>query len=380
MNELTTPLGLKSSGGRRFRLPLGAVAVTVGVSLVGGLALWPLLVHDPHGGEPFALVPVEATVGGVDGGDITTVGVRSGAGALLPPVGAAPAGEATGDDAPGIEVGLPGGAPADVRLAVGADPDLVESSPWGALPRVAADGRRPLDVYARPVPGSVGAAPKIAVIVGDLGLSQTTTQEAIGMLPAGVTLAFAPYGASLDRWASRARQTGHELLLQIPLEPFDYPDNDPGPNTLLTGNGAGRNLANLHKLMAQLSSYVGLLTYMGGKFTADAAAFGPVLAEVKARGLMYVDDGVSARSLAGKLAADSQTPFAKADVVLDGGTGPDDMTGRFAQLEQIARGRGVAVGIAGARPTTVDAIAKWAKALDSRGIILVPISAARQKG
>ena len=32
---------------------------------------------------------------------------------------------------------------------------------------------------------------------------------------------------------ARAREAGHEVLLEVPMEPFDYPDNDPGPQTLL---------------------------------------------------------------------------------------------------------------------------------------------------
>ena len=53
-------------------------------------------------------------------------------------------------------------------------------------------------------------------------------------LPPAVTLAFAPYGAEPGKLVERARSLGHEVLLQIPLEPFDYPDNDPGPQTLQT--------------------------------------------------------------------------------------------------------------------------------------------------
>ncbi len=43
-----------------------------------------------------------------------------------------------------------------------------------------------------------------------------------------------PYGADVERLVARARGEGHEILLQVPMEPFGYPDNDPGPQTLLT--------------------------------------------------------------------------------------------------------------------------------------------------
>ena len=246
----------------------------------------------------------------------------------------------------------------------------------GPLPRVAADGRRPADVYARPVPNFVGASPKIAIVVGDLGLSQTGTQEALAKLPPAVTLGFAPYGASLDRWTAKARQDGHELLLQVPLEPFDYPDNDPGENTLLVGKDARQNIENLHRVMGHLTTYVGVVNYMGARFTSEADALDPVMQEIALRGLLYLDDGSSPRSIAEQSAGKFKTTFAKADLVIDAVPTPNEITARLAQLEQIARTRGLAVGVASARPATLKALTNWTSGLDSRGITLVPITAA----
>ena len=56
---------------------------------------------------------------------------------------------------------------------------------------------------------------------------------------------------------ARARGEGHEVLLQVPMEPFDYPDNDPGPQTLLTSLDAGQNIDRLHWLMSRFQGYVG---------------------------------------------------------------------------------------------------------------------------
>ena len=384
MNDLTSPLGYKTASGRRFRLPFGAIVATLVMSVLAGLAVWLVVVDDPLGGEPVALVKIETNDSAVDRTEIATVGVKSASGALLPPVGAAPteppadadnAGPASG----AVAISAPAQPAATVALPVEADPELLEPSAWGPLPRIGANGRRPLDVYARPVPSFVGASPKVALVVTDLGLSQSGTQEALRVLPPPVTLAFAPYGGSLDRWTSKARQGGHELLLQVPLEPFDYPDNDPGENTLLTGAGAEKNATNLHTVMARFTTYVGLINYMGGKFTADADALDPLMVEVAKRGLMFVDDGSSARSVAGRVAGKRETPFARADLVIDAVPTPEEITGRLAQLEQIARTRGTALGVTSARPAAIKAIVDWSKSLESRGITLVPVSAARQK-
>ena len=372
MNDLSNPLGFGGAGGRKFRLPIGAIAAVLTASLIAGLAVWLMVVNDPFGGEPYARVKIEASNTGYARADIATVGVKSGTGELLPP----PA-EVQPDIAEDAAVGIagPGGTPVRVALPVEADAALVEPSPFGPLPRVAADGRRPADIYARPVPGFIGAAPKIALVVGDLGLSQTGTQQALADLPPEVTLAFAPYGASLDRWTAKAREDGHELLLQVPLEPFDYPDNDPGENTLLVGKDARQNIENLHRVMGRLTTYVGVVNYMGARFTAEAAALDPMMEEIALRGLLYLDDGSSPRSVAAEAAGRFKTTFAKADLTIDTVPTPREIAGRLAQLEQIARTRGLAVGVASARPATLKALSGWVSGLDGRGITLVPITA-----
>ncbi len=101
------------------------------------------------------------------------------------------------------------------------------------------------------------------------------------------------------------------------MEPFDYPDNDSGPQTLLTSLGADQNIDRLHWQMSRFQGYVGLIGYMGGKFTASEHALMPVLRELAARGLVYVDDGASPHSVAGQLAGSQNLPFAKVDIVVD---------------------------------------------------------------
>ena len=185
--------------------------------------------------------------------------------------------------------------------------------------------------------------------------------------------------AAISSKSSRARGEGHEVLLQVPMEPFDYPDNDPGPQTLLTSLDAAQNIDRLHWLMSRFQGYVGLANLMGARFTASEPALSPVLREAAKRGLIYVDDGSSQRSLASQIAGANNLAFAKADVVIDSVPSVADVERALGRLETIARERGVAVGITGALPAAIERIAKWAKAAESRGVLLVPISAVANK-
>ena len=254
------------------------------------------------------------------------------------------------------------------------DPALVEPHAAGALPVRSADGRRPFDVYARPSSGNTRGA-RIALVIGGLGVSQTGTQEALAKLPPAVTLAFASGGNSLSRWMQEARRDNREILLQLPLEPFDYPQVDPGRNTLTVDAEQAANIERLHALLARFTNYVGVMNYMGARFTGERQAMAPVMDEIGRRGLMYLDDGTSGRSLAGEMAPAALAPYARADNTIDAARDRSAILKQLEQLEQTAQARGFAVGVGSAFDVTLDTVAAWAEAAAKRGIELVPVSA-----
>ena len=228
------------------------------------------------------------------------------------------------------------------------------------------------------LPG-VADAPRIALIVGGLGVSASGTAEAITKMPEAVTLAFMPYGSDVERLVARARGEGHEILLEVPLEPFNYPENDSGPQTLLTTLTPEQNLERLHWLMSRFQGYVGIVGAMGARFTASEQSFAPIMRETAKRGLIFVDDGANPRSVAGRIAGGNSLAFAKADIVLDAVPTPGEIDHALGRLEMAARERSFAVGIASALPVSIEHIAKWAREAESRGVQLVPITAVAAK-
>jgi polysaccharide deacetylase 2 family uncharacterized protein YibQ len=127
--------------------------------------------------------------------------------------------------------------------------------------------------------------------------------------------------------------------------------------------------------MSRFQGYVGIANYMGARFTATEAALAPVLKETARRGLIYIDDGASPRSVAGQIAGANNLPFAKGEVTLDAVPTPANIDKALARLEAMARERGSAVGIASALPASIERIAQWAKGAEVRGFVLVPITA-----
>ncbi len=252
------------------------------------------------------------------------------------------------------------------------DPDLIKSTESGPLPVVAPDGRTPLQVYARPYKAT--GRPRIAVVVGSLGLSQATTMAAIQQLPGGVTLAFAPYGRNLQDYVNQARAAGHEVLLQVPMEPMDYPTNDPGPHTLLTSLTINHNLKRLDWLLGRFAGYVGVVNFMGGRFTAAESHVRPILEAMRDRGLMFLDSRASSSSVADRVAGKIGLTIAVNDRVVDAVASRAAIDARLLELERLASASGGAIGIGFPYPVTIERLAQWTRVMGDRGYDLVPIS------
>lgn len=255
--------------------------------------------------------------------------------------------------------------------------DLLEETQHGAVPQINDFGLRAFDRYARAPSGTTGfeEGSRIAIIVTGLGLSSKGTRQAIVKLPADVTLAFAPYGPNLENNVRLARERGHEILLQIPMEPYDYPNSDPGPKTLLTGASARSNIDRLHWFMSRFGAYVGVINYMGARFTASQNDLNPLMQELSLRGIGYVDDGSSTRSLADKIALNNEVPFAQIDANLDQQPVKQNILDQLEALEKVAQTKGQAIGQISALPISIKTVTDWAKSLSNKNIILVPVTA-----
>jgi len=254
-----------------------------------------------------------------------------------------------------------------------ADPGLIESTPSGPLPRIADDGRSPMTAYAPPAPNVQG--PKIAIVVTGLGVSAKATQAAIDKLPAAVTLAFLPYADDVQRWVGEARKRGHEVLLEVPMEPYDFPDSDPGPHTLRAGNGDDSNIDRLTWSLTRFSGYAGVMNLLGGRFMADPNALEPVMTFLARRGLLFFDAGPAARSAAPDVAKRTGAPFVQSAANVDAIQTGMEIDQRLSELEARARLNGSAAGTAFVYPVTIDRLSAWAQGLSGRGFVLVPASA-----
>ncbi len=385
-----------ASGGRfspRALLDLArkpwVAASGAGLLFIGAAAVLILVAGDPFAGAPAIKVPLKRPEAAAASAQAAPTGLEAftidslGMGQDM----AVPGFELS--DAPPVQgtavivlpdgAGVPGGSPASMPTSRRAPTDplpaapiagVVQQGPLGPLPTIAPDGRTPFSAYARPFKSN--GKPKVALIVGGLGLNAAATRTAIERLPPEVTLSFVPYAEGLQGWIDLARANGHEVLLEIPMEPVDYPDNDPGPYTLLSSANAQELNRRLEWLLSRAAGYVGVTNYLGEKFVTSDSGMAAFASTLKSRGLAFFDDG-SARNRSGAWAR------ASAVTIVDEQTTPEAIVAQFNALEAAAKSKGSALGTGFAYPVTVEVALRWAAGVDERGLQLAPASAVAKR-
>ena len=294
-----------------------------------------------------------------------------------------PAGEGDADpDSAGVRINgklvKPGESYGEVTRIVSLDhapiAGLTERVNGLTLPRVSADGRAPADAYARPF-SNPGNKPVVALVVGGLGINATHTKSAIDELPPEVTLSFAPDATRLQLWINRARAAGHEVLIETPMEAYDYGRMKMHPLTLLAADNGTRNLPRLDRILSRASGYFGLINYQGAKLGDDKDAMRPVLDALSQRGLAFVDDGSLDGEGMNRLSADTRIRYVRADAVIDAKLTAEEISSAFMELESQALEQGAAMGAGYAFPVTIEMAKSWAAGLEQKGILLAPVSA-----
>ena len=225
---------------------------------------------------------------------------------------------------------------------------------------------------ARPFDNPRGQ-PVIALIVGGLGTSARQTNAAIDDLPPEVTLSFVADAS--PRLIRRARDKGHEVLLEVPMEAYERGRTLPHGETLLARGTGEDNRERLDRLLSGGTQFFGVINHHGEKFADTDGALEPVFARLQERGLAFFRHGSTPSKSFDAAASGQDIVYAGANENIDTQVEAEAIERRLQQLEALAKTEGAALGTGFAYPLTVDIINAWSRRLESKGILLAPASA-----
>ena len=252
---------------------------------------------------------------------------------------------------------------------------LYETAGYGPIPVIADDGRRVMDTYARPFTNTAGK-PTVSIIIRGLGTerSRRYTNAAIEELPAEVTLSFVANAKGLSGLVERAHATGHEVLLEVPMEPYDDGRRAPLPHRLNSGQTLQEVTSRLDWQLARTRGYFGIMNNLGSKFAIDEAVARPFMAALARRGIAFIEDGNLPNSVLAEMADQVGASYVKANLVIDTRMDAAEIETQLLTLESSALETGHALGTGMTYPVTIDTVKAWAARLDAKGILLAPAS------
>lgn len=234
--------------------------------------------------------------------------------------------------------------------------------------------RRPAGGPAAASPAGVASASgggEITILITAVGLNRAASLRAIEQLPGAIAVAVPPVARDPREWVAAAQATGRVVLAEVPMEHgFGRVNRD--ALTLLTSLDPTENVSRLEATLERVPGVDGVATYLGGRFTTDAAALRPVLLELSERDLFVVETGATAESRLSVVARELGVPQLAAIVSLDRGGRSDDLADALARLEAAAQS-GPVLGVATALPGSIDALIAWAAEAEARGVRLRPL-------
>lgn len=251
---------------------------------------------------------------------------------------------------------------------------LYENSQFGPIPHKSKNGKSCYQEYAASPVDVKEDQIRVIFIFSELGTNDDMLNNILENIPSGINLAYLPFTQDLKTKMTLARKKGHEILINLPMEPADYPNTDTGPNTLLTGLDKSLNLDRLHWVMAQGHEYVGLLNVQGSLFLASSQDLSPITEEIAKRGLMFVEAEACFRSQAYDLSAKQKLAYTKSHFVLNETLNPAELQAVLIRAEQMAQETKQITIVAHTSPLTTPVLLTWIRKAQEQNYVFLPVT------
>ncbi|MGA1845171.1 MAG: divergent polysaccharide deacetylase family protein [bacterium] len=214
---------------------------------------------------------------------------------------------------------------------------------------------------------------RVALIIDDLGYNMDLA-EALLAIDVPLTVSILPNLPYTHAIARRAVERGKEVILHLPMEPYDYPNAQVEEGTLLTTMDDSQIRRLIEKSLVGLDGVVGANNHMGSRMVEDEGKMRVILEEMKKRGLFFLDSRTSPRSMVYDLARAMGVKTAKRHVFLDGRHTIAYIRRQLDKVAEVARENGCGIAIGHLHPTTLEALRAHLPRLGERGIQFVKLS------
>ncbi len=217
---------------------------------------------------------------------------------------------------------------------------------------------------------------QLAVIVDDLGnYHGSLLQDFVKTNPA-VTFAVMPDSKYAKESLAAAKSQGHECIIHIPMEPLDYPKNNPGKNAIYVQLSQKEIEKRMEDYIHQLPGCVGANNHMGSFASSDLAAMQSVMSVLKRNNFYFVDSRTTSESVAFNVAQKSLVPAYKRDLFIDEpNLSEDNLRKQLSILQNLRSSQDYAIVIIHCHTRQhLDYLNRFIRSIPALGYELVPVS------
>jgi len=224
-------------------------------------------------------------------------------------------------------------------------------------------------------PSSLKAAfrPKIAIVIDDLGNKDKISQELLRWdLP--ITFAILPFTPFSKMLAGEAHRQGKEVILHLPMEPWGYPQIQPGEGVLLGDMNERKLLRQLSRDIEAVPYITGVSSHMGSRLMEEPEKIKVIFSELKRRGLFFLDSRTTPQTVGLQVAQSVGLKAMERSIFIDNSSAAEDIKRQLEQLMEVSRSKGKAIGIGHPHPLTLKSIKEMIPKMKEKGIEIVPLS------
>jgi len=260
----------------------------------------------------------------------------------------------------------------NLRFDLGAEAFDLHLQLAEAAPAARPTAKRPTPTprpTARPDPAP-DARGRLAILLDDVG-QKFDLVPAAGALPQEVAFAVLPFLPQSAESATALYDAGHEIWLHLPMEPENYPEDDPGPGAVLMSMSPEELRKAVHSALNNIPHVVGVNNHMGSKITADLRTMTWIMQELKVRGMAFIDSRTTIRTVAEDAARGQGVLVNRRHVFLDNERDRTAIRRQLAEAIYRCRLDGEIIAIGHLDPVTLEVLTEDLPGIAARGADLV---------
>ena len=216
--------------------------------------------------------------------------------------------------------------------------------------------------------------PEIAIILTGLGLNKEWTTQVLTTFKGKATFAFSSYSANLQGQVQEATNLGNQVLVALPMEPYAFPNPDPGPHTLLTGVKAEENIFKTKDILKKVPNGIGIIGDYGSRFTLSQGDLEPILKEIQNHGSTFIDPYTTLYSQVQQTCKVLGMGCHQVNLTLTMAKSDDEIDNFFEKVIHNAKENGTIIVSVAAIPAFTRHLLEWIRSSEKKGINFVTIA------